>query len=62
VAGRKDVNRLADSNPDKEPKALGREGLVTVYDDQGRYLGCMGVFLWQALLDAGSARKDSPCR
>jgi hypothetical protein len=29
----------------------GREGMVTVYDHEGRYLGCMGAHLWQALLD-----------
>jgi hypothetical protein len=45
---------LADQNPGNDPKALGREGMVTVYDDQGRYLGCMGVNLWRALLDVGS--------
>ena len=28
----------------------GREGIVTVYDDQDRYLGCMGIELWQRLL------------
>lgn len=29
---------------------LGREGMVTVWDDEGRYVGCMGVELWKALL------------
>lgn len=27
---------------------IGREGLVTVWDDQGRYLGCMGIETWSA--------------
>lgn len=29
---------------------LGREGFVTVWDEQGRYVGCMGVELWRYLL------------
>lgn len=31
-------------------KAIGREGMVTIWDDQGRYLGSMGVELWKHLL------------
>ena len=31
-------------------EAIGGEGMVTVWDDQGRYLGCMGVELWKHLL------------
>jgi hypothetical protein len=37
------------------PADVGREGLVTVWDDGGRYLGCMGVNLWRALLESQSA-------
>lgn len=36
---------------------LGREGMVTVWDDQGCYLGCMGVELWRLLL-VQSARAE----
>lgn len=31
-----------------------REGMVTVYDYEGRYVGCMGVETWRAALDAAS--------
>jgi hypothetical protein len=30
---------------------LGRESMVTVWDHEGRYVGCMGVELWRDLLD-----------
>jgi hypothetical protein len=30
----------------------GRDAMVTVYDSLGRYVGCMGANLWEALLDA----------
>lgn len=30
-----------------------REGMATVYDDKGRYLGCLGIEFWQWLLDSG---------
>ena len=33
-------------------EGIGREGLVTVWDANGRYAGCMGVNLWAALRDA----------
>ena len=37
-----------------EPAELiGREGMVTVWDDLGRYVGCMGVNLWRHLLIVG---------
>jgi hypothetical protein len=60
---------LPESNPSSSPEAirssgaeyLGREGIVTVWDHNGRYVGYLGVNLWQALLDAGSARQESPC-
>lgn len=29
---------------------VGREGMVTVWDHHGRYLGCMGVEAWERLL------------
>lgn len=35
--------------------AIGREGMVTIWDDQGRYLGCMGVELWKNLLTVRDA-------
>jgi hypothetical protein len=31
-------------------EGLGREGMVTVWDHEGRYLGCMGVEAWERLL------------
>jgi hypothetical protein len=34
----------------------GREGIVTVYDHEGRYLGCMGIETWRAAL----ATPDTP--
>lgn len=39
---------------DGAAKAVGREGMVTVWDDEGRYLGCMGVRLWEWLLREGT--------
>lgn len=33
-------------------RAEGREGMVTVYDSLGQYLGCMGVETWGSLLDS----------
>lgn len=33
----------------------GREGMVTVYDCDGVYVGCMGVELWNALVNAREA-------
>jgi hypothetical protein len=38
---------------------LGREGFVTVYDHEGEYVGCMGVGLWTALLNANEAWRAS---
>lgn len=35
-------------------RAEGREGMVTVYDELGRYLGCMGVETWRAALREGA--------
>jgi hypothetical protein len=35
-------------------KAEGREGMVTVYDYCGHYVGCMGIDLWNALLKSAS--------
>jgi hypothetical protein len=35
---------------------LGREGMVTVWDDLGRYVGCMGVELWRHLLTVEAKR------
>lgn len=29
----------------------GREGMVTVYDHEGRYLGCMGIETWRNALE-----------
>lgn len=29
-----------------------REGIVTVYDNRNRYLGCMGIATWHEMLDA----------
>ena len=29
---------------------LGREGMVTVWDAAGRYVGCMGIERWKELL------------
>lgn len=54
----------AESAPDGEADAVwlaamrstaGREGIVTVWDYDGRYVGCMGVERWQRILaeDAG---------
>ncbi|MBA2633459.1 MAG: hypothetical protein H0U86_10760 [Chloroflexi bacterium] len=31
-------------------RAEGREGMVTVYDYQGRYVGCMGRETWEEML------------
>lgn len=35
--------------------AAGREGVVTVYDDLGQFLGCMGREVWDELLREGRA-------
>lgn len=31
-------------------EGIGREGMVTVWDDKGGYLGCMGVETWLVIL------------
>ena len=36
-------------------ECIGREGIVTVWDSRGRYLGCMGVQMWKQLLLRGTA-------
>ena len=33
------------------PLAEGREGMVTVYDHDGRYVGCIGRETWRWLID-----------
>jgi hypothetical protein len=33
-------------------RAESREGIVTVYDYFGRYVGCMGIETWENLLAA----------
>lgn len=38
-------------------EGIGCEGIVTVWDHDGRYLGCMGVNLWQALSDAYTTKE-----
>jgi hypothetical protein len=30
---------------------IGREGMLTVWDDQGGYVGCLGIETWEALVD-----------
>lgn len=32
-------------------QAIGREGMVTVWDDEGHYVGCMGVEIWRRILE-----------
>lgn len=41
-------------------ETIGREGVVTVWDDNGRYLGCMGVNLWRALLESSTTSSRTP--
>lgn len=36
----------------------GREGMVTVYDHEDRYLGCMGIETWRAALAAPAAEYE----
>ena len=36
-------------------RAEGREGMLTVYDFTGQYVGCIGAELWQALVNAREA-------
>jgi hypothetical protein len=43
---------------ERDRLAEGREGMVTVYDHEDNYLGCMGINLWRALLDARAASVD----
>lgn len=38
----------------------GREGVVTVYDHENRYLGCMGVEVWERALPRGVAAMTDP--
>lgn len=33
-----------------EERYVGREGIVTVWDEHGRYVGCLGSETWQRLL------------
>lgn len=40
-------------------RAEGREGMVTVYDQFGYYVGCIGVETWQKLLADGAAKSHS---
>ena len=42
-----------------EEASLRREGFVTVYDSQGRYVGCMGERTWQRSLKAGERREPA---
>src|ERR1700752_706730 len=37
---------------------VGREGMVTVWDAEGRYVGCMGVNLWRDLLTVSGGPID----
>lgn len=40
--------KVADETPDSTmARLLGREGMVTVFDSHGRYLGCMGQERWE---------------
>lgn len=48
-AGREAANRPV------EP----REGMVTVYDSDGKYVGCMGAETWQQLLDSEAANSQA---
>lgn len=43
----------------QEAHNIGREGLVTVWDDQGRYLGCMGRSVWEEGLAAEAALAEA---
>ena len=58
VLGRSEVSAatvLESPRPEirSEPaERLGREGMVTVWDEHGRIVGCMGIELWRALLAA----------
>lgn len=36
-------------------QGIGSEGMVSVWDDEGRYVGCMGINLWRALVQSQQA-------
>jgi len=37
-------------------KRVGSEGMVTVWDEYGRYLGCMGIETWLRLVEEEARR------
>jgi hypothetical protein len=40
-------------------KGIGREGMLTVWDDQGGYVGCLGIETWKAMLDVGEQEAEA---
>jgi len=51
------MSALASPHPEIQSdvaERLGREGMVTVWDEHGRIVGCMGVELWKLLLTTES--------
>ena len=44
---------------DTAAEFVGRAGMVTVWDDAGRYVGCMGVNLWRHLLSVSGGPVDA---
>jgi hypothetical protein len=46
-----DCGACAPNSESKRERPEGREGIVTVYDHNDDYLGCMGIAVWRELLE-----------
>jgi hypothetical protein len=54
LAALAEIERLNERRIDWEQ----HEGMVTVYDWDGKYLGCMGIERWKDLLDEDAVRRE----
>lgn len=50
------------NSPAATTNGIGHEGMVTVWDEHGRYVGCMGIEVWKQMLSARKERPDEEAR
>lgn len=53
------LESLAPEYHSEPAELLGARGMVTVWDEHGRYVGCLGADAWKFLLTTSERRLDA---